>query len=168
MSPDDRDKKNAYARSWYQANKERLALARKENPRPAKAEYRRRYYRENRVALLGKAAERRRAWPERAIWHNAKGSAKRNGLAFDLEISDIHIPDVCPLLGISLEWTGTIYGISSRLDNLPTIDRVDNAKGYVKGNVWIISWRANTIKRDASIDELERLSRALRARLSGG
>jgi hypothetical protein len=43
----------------------------------------------------------------------------------------------------------------SRRDNWPSFDRWDNAKGYVPGNVFVISWRANRIKWDCSVAELE-------------
>jgi hypothetical protein len=49
-------------------------------------------------------------------------------------------------------------------DNLPTLDRVDPVCGYVPGNVWVISWRANRLKQDASLDELRMLARALEER----
>ncbi len=41
--------------------------------------------------------------------------------------------------------------------NSPTIDRVDNTKGYIPGNVAVISYRANCLKRDSSLDELIKL-----------
>jgi hypothetical protein len=53
----------------------------------------------------------------------------------------------------------------------PSLDRIDSSLGYVKGNVWVISWRANHIKTDATLDELRLLvtglENAMRLRLVG-
>lgn len=62
------------------------------------------------------------------------------------------IPEFCPVLGIKLD---TPKMGKKRPDGKPSIDRVDNSKGYVKGNVIVVSWRANRLKCDASIGELE-------------
>jgi hypothetical protein len=43
---------------------------------------------------------------------------------------------------------------SNRSNNSPSIDRFDNSKGYVKGNVWIISDRANRLKSNLSKEDL--------------
>jgi hypothetical protein len=53
------------------------------------------------------------------------------------------------------------------IDNSPSLDRIDTSKGYVKGNVWVISWRANKLKSDATLAELESIVLALRNRLQG-
>jgi hypothetical protein len=72
----------------------------------------------------------------------AKHRAKINGLEFDIDVSDIVIPEVCPILGIPL-----ILNLrEKRQDGSPSLDRIDSTKGYVKGNVFVISYRANTIK----------------------
>jgi hypothetical protein len=43
-------------------------------------------------------------------------------------------------------------------DGSPTLDRIDNAKGYVKGNVCVISKKANTMKNNATPEEVWKLS----------
>jgi hypothetical protein len=88
----------------------------------------------------------------------AKSGAKSKGREFSLDLSDIVIPDRCPVLGIPLDCT-----VKRPADNLPSLDRIDNSKGYIKGNVWVISWRANYIKRDSTLSELRSLVTALEA-----
>ena len=78
------------------------------------------------------------------------------GLEFNLSLDDIpEIPDSCPVLGIKIRENDT----NAPLDSSPSVDRIDNTKGYVKGNIRIISNRANRIKADATIDELRRVLR---------
>ena len=86
---------------------------------------------------------------------NAKARAKKNGLEFNLTPEYLHsiIPNLCPVLGIPLDLTTD----QSKADigHRATIDRIDNNKGYVEGNVVIVSHRANRIKGDASLKELK-------------
>lgn len=79
----------------------------------------------------------------------AKIRARKFDLPFDLVLSDIVIPEVCPVLGIPLK-----RRFGGRLPNSPSLDRMKPELGYVKGNVAIISWRANHIKNDARPEEL--------------
>jgi len=85
--------------------------------------------------------------PEWRMWYK-----KKNDKVFDfnLDIEDIIIPTHCPYLGIEL---------STNFDdrNNPhyySLDRIDSSKGYVKGNVQVISLMANIMKNNASKDQL--------------
>ncbi len=93
-----------------------------------------------------------KAHPARRILKQAKDRAKVRGLELDIGEEDIKIPEVCPVLGIPLvqHWgDGSGYFPDS-----PSIDRIDNNKGYVKGNIAVISNKANMIKRNATVEEL--------------
>lgn len=88
---------------------------------------------------------------EKKIYTGAKARAKSKNLDFDIDLEDIIIPEYCPLLNIKLE-----SGLNnSSIANSPSIDRIDNNKGYTKDNIWIISNRANLIKNSASFLEFE-------------
>ena len=93
---------------------------------------------------------------EKYMLKNAKIRAKQKGLDFDITIEDIVIPDVCPVLGIPLvKHFGN--GVKRAQPDSPSLDRIDSTKGYVKGNVRVISWRANDLKRNATIDEVRKI-----------
>lgn len=97
------------------------------------------------------------------MWKSAKISAKRRNLEFTIEPEDIIIPKLCPILGLKLQIDGDTNG---RMDITPSIDRIDNNKGYVKGNIQIISWRANMIKTNATLEELEKFANFFQGRKS--
>jgi len=82
-----------------------------------------------------------------------KWRAKRDGLPFDLSEDDIQIPEYCPILGIELS-----FSTAGHSPNSPSVDRIIPELGYVPGNIWIISNRANTMKHDATPEELRRFS----------
>ena len=82
----------------------------------------------------------------------AKSRAKKKGLPFSLKREDITVPDRCPVFGLPLR---TSRGRLSR--DSPSLDRIHNSKGYVPGNVIVVSLRANHLKLDATIDELRTL-----------
>ena len=88
--------------------------------------------------------------PERTIWIEARNRARSQNLPFDIDPEDCQIPEFCPVLGISL----TAKGKGTKSDSTPTLDKVDPSKGYVKGNVNIISWKANRLKSNCSDPEV--------------
>jgi hypothetical protein len=94
-----------------------------------------------------------------AMLAGTKWRANKRGLEFDLEASDISIPEKCPVLGIPLKST---YGQSNKRrgdrDSAPSIDRIDNSRGYTRDNIIIVSGKVNRIKSNASVDELETIA----------
>ncbi len=89
---------------------------------------------------------------EYRLYVNAKSRAKRNSIPFSILLSDVVIPDRCPVLGCEFG-----RGDGGWCSTSPTLDRVIPGLGYVSGNVAVISWRANRIKSDANIEELEKI-----------
>lgn len=84
------------------------------------------------------------------LWIEARRRSREKQLEFDLELDDIIIPDICPVLGLKLE-----AGTREHKDSSPSLDRIDNTKGYIKGNIAVICHRANTIKGSGSLEEHE-------------
>lgn len=100
---------------------------------------------------------------EMMLFRNARARARRDGREFTLKLSDIVIPSHCPILGLPL-----VSNSGGRFcDNSPSIDRINSKMGYIKENIIVISYRANSIKRDATVEELEALASFYR-RLEGG
>jgi hypothetical protein len=83
------------------------------------------------------------------LLHAAKYRSAKTSQPFDLTVDDIVIPEVCPVLGIPLVSGGGGFSPDS-----PSVDKIDPKKGYVKGNICVISWRANKLKSDATLEEL--------------
>jgi hypothetical protein len=79
---------------------------------------------------------------------------KLRGQEFTVQYGELDWPEYCPVLGIKLD-----YFCKSRRqsDNSPSFDRVDNTKGYVTGNVKVISNKANRLKGHGNVDELKKI-----------
>lgn len=90
--------------------------------------------------------------PAKVMWRWIRNRARKTGMEFSITEKDIVIPEVCPVLGIPL-FCGKGYAIP----NSPSLDRIDNTKGYIPGNVVVVSYKANWAKNDCSIDELEKI-----------
>jgi len=88
--------------------------------------------------------------PKKYMLYSARKRAKEDGCAFTITEEDIKIPFACPLLNIPIFKNENFGGPSS-----PSLDRIDPNGGYVPGNVWVISHRANNIKSNATLDELK-------------
>jgi len=103
--------------------------------------------------IIEKPVEERKNEDRRyKMFHNAKHRAKKKGLPFTITIDDIVIPDKCPLLGIDLISTN-----DKRDPRNPSLDQVVAGNGYTPDNIQVISSRANWLKGDATITELETL-----------
>ena len=86
---------------------------------------------------------------EKNLFQQAQYRAKTKNISFDIEVSDIVIPETCPILGLPLK-----KSIDGNRDLSPSLDRIDNSKGYIKGNIQVISSKANTMKHNADKDDL--------------
>jgi hypothetical protein len=124
-------KRRSYTKKWKEKNLEKVALKKQEWMCIPK----------NRIKQCLYAAKKR---------------AKEKNIEFDICLEDfLPIPTHCPILDIELNYQGT--KLRGFVNNSPSLDRIDSSKGYIKGNVMIISWRANRIKSDATIGELKKI-----------
>lgn len=103
----------------------------------------------------------RKRKPAQHMLTQARRRAKEKGLPFTIDETHIVIPAVCPILGIKME---SNWGVARPTDNSPSLDRVDNAKGYTPDNIIVISNRANTLKRDGTLAEFRKLVEFLESR----
>ena len=102
--------------------------------------------------------------PRLKLLYAARSRAKKSGLDCTITVDDIVIPELCPALGIKLEARiGAGRSNREHLRNSPSLDRIDNSKGYIPGNVAVISLRANMIKTDATAAELKAVAAYIEA-----
>lgn len=129
----------------YYENRDRILLSK------------RKYRDKNRLEInkreSQRARERRRENPEKIMLIAARRRAKILNLPFNLELEDIQIPDACPVLGVPLV---SNFGGGTVSNNSPSLDKIIPELGYVKGNVCVISYKANRLKSDLTRDQLQR------------
>jgi len=89
------------------------------------------------------------------LWAAAKERADKTGIPFDIELDDIQIPEVCPVLGIPIDMR---LGRGRRQPDSPSLDKFVPDKGYTKGNIQVISWRANWLKNNGTVEEWVRIA----------
>lgn len=84
----------------------------------------------------------------RSKFRQKRANAINAGKEWTIEFGDLSFPTHCPVLNIPLN-----YFAEKRCESSPSFDRINPSLGYVKGNVAVISWRANRIKNDGSAEE---------------
>lgn len=106
----------------------------------------------------GSSAIFKRQNPESALVYTARTRSRLFGLPCTITAKDVVIPKLCPILGIVLRNT-RVHSPGKRfpVPNSPSIDRIVPSKGYVPGNIRVISHRANRMRGDFSLREIERL-----------
>lgn len=97
---------------------------------------------------------------ERHMTNDARKRAKQKGIEFSITSEDIFIPEYCPVLGLEL-----FIGDGKRSPNSPSLDRIDNTKGYTPDNIMVISTRANQLKNDATVEELRAIVKYMEVHL---
>jgi hypothetical protein len=130
-------------RKYYEDNKERLLAAGRQ------------HYANNREEMKARQYKKYREELPTYLFYAAKARSKQFGIPFSIEKTDIVIPDVCPVFG-------TPFEVGDR-NTAPSVDKIDPTKGYVPGNIAVISMRANRLKNNATLGDLEKLIAYLRA-----
>lgn len=117
-------------------------------PRHGKPRHRGRCRHCNAAYMRGYLHQRRRELPARSLWERAQKRAKDRGLPFTITKNSIKVPSNCPVLGLPVRFSGR------RSASSPSLDRILPERGYVQGNVRVISDRANRLKGNRSLEEL--------------
>jgi len=104
---------------------------------------------DNEKVKLTRNKSYRNTSPLEKILRQSKHRAKAKYIEFDIELKDLTLPTKCPYLKVPF-----IIGTKDNYEYTHSIDRIDNNKGYIKGNVEIITKKANSMKNNASAEEL--------------
>ena len=135
----NKEKISAQRSQYYAENKEKLQAKQK-------------IYRDNNPDVMKKSrAKWLKTHPLYDHYHNAKRRAKDLNLPFSIHHTDLRIPEYCPILGIKIDR-------KDGFEHGPSLDRVNPSLGYVKGNVAVISMKANRMKGDASAEEHRKIA----------
>ena len=111
---------------------------------------------------LKRRRELHRINPKVRGFSSSKERSKKIGVPFGFKSSKElpNIPLICPVLNIPM-----FAGDGKSTDNSPTLDRIDNTKGYIKGNVQWLSRKANQMKSNANFKEIEMLYNFMKEQL---
>jgi hypothetical protein len=89
--------------------------------------------------------------PRELILQRAKIRARIEHLPFNLVKEDIILPKICPVFGFKLIRN---RGAKTAAYNSYSIDKIVPSLGYIKGNIQILSYKANVMKHNATQKEL--------------
>lgn len=110
-------------------------------------------YSNHKEAYAKSQANRYRAQStEERIYYGSRNRARREGTEFTISLKDIVFPDKCPITNEKMVHSNRIHFKTS-----PSLDRIDNTKGYIPGNVRVISYKANSRKGDLTLEEIKKL-----------
>lgn len=143
-----RPERKAYRKAYYEANKEKL----QEQGRKSARRWRAKHPDKIREAWEKWYAEN----PGMKMIHRIKSKANHSNIPFDLTPSDIQIPNICPILGIPITFD------DPKAPGYPNLDRIVPSKGYVSGNVKIISRKANLMKQDGTAEQHEAIAKYIK------
>lgn len=96
---------------------------------------------------------------------SAKSRAKKEGIPFSITEDDLVKVSHCPVLGLEIVYNEPGDSNGRPRPEAASLDRFIPELGYVPGNVYIISWRANELKKNGNLEEFKAIVRYLE---SGG
>lgn len=126
--------------------------------RESTAIWRRGEYRENHEQVLQKQRENREKYPIPTLLRQARSRAAKKGIPFTLTQNDVILPENCPCCGVTMKMVTTGPKRPGPSPESPSLDRMIPQFGYVPGNVAVICWRCNDIKRTSTAKELRMVS----------
>lgn len=101
-------------------------------------------------------------WRIKQLIQQAKRRASKKNLPFDLTLENVKkkfpAGNRCPVFGFELTW-----GNSGFRETSPSIDRIDSSKGYTCDNIQVISWKANRLKSNFTLADIEALALFMRS-----
>jgi hypothetical protein len=155
--------KNCY-QDYYRSNASKINQQTKQrrldNPEPYRA-YRHQYDQKREQGITGKL---------RSMLRGSRQRAKAKGLNHDLKLQDLEalVVSHCPITLQELKWEASGSQSSRYEPNSPSLDRIDSTKGYILGNVQIISHQANTWKSSMTLEQARMVVRYIEANCDCG
>lgn len=140
-NPDMLLKEKHYQKIWREENKEYMS------------NYKMEWIKNNKDKTKNSYQRAKLNNPLRFIFTQSKYRAKQKNIEFSIKKEDIVYNDVCPVFGTPIAVSKDLYSANS-----PSLDRIDNTKGYMPGNVKVISYRANVIKNSGNAEEHRKIA----------
>lgn len=138
--------------TWYENNKERVLEKQRERYWKNKdkiLEYQAEYFQSNKSKIMNRVQAYWDNNPAKFLFNTAKKRAAKYGIDFTITLDQIQVPEICPILGTPFV---------KRTMSAASLDRKDPTKGYIPGNVQVISRKANSMKSNATPEELQKFA----------